>query len=396
MLKLSSKASIITVHTTVDSNRNGNTTTNKGSYASSSLLMKIGLSVSALVLLLPAVETAKLTSTADDGVVAITQKEDIIKSRSSCSTSSTNSEDDSSIGDQNHHQGARMCNNDAATTDDEQSEEEEMKKHRYKWNPQDEHPCTIERLTFNDIFMKFGIDGIPPLHEHPLVIINTAAAAAEEEEEDGRNELFRYKTHIDNIINEFPIGFNVTLTSSNSFSEHRRIITLEEYINEQITMKETLPSQLSNETWYLFGETFTKPWKKLLSSYELPPCIACQRNDDLIALSFGIGNIGSGVQWHVHGPGFSESIHGRKHWILQKERPVNYHPDQTSRNYMEYEYTSIVEQHGKGSSSPLPFYECTLNPGDIIYFPNMWWHATINLDVYTAFVSTFTQEHLFV
>jgi hypothetical protein len=25
----------------------------------------------------------------------------------------------------------------------------------------------------------------------------------------------------------------------------------------------------------------------------------------------------------------------------------------------------------------------------------MWWHATLNLDDYTAFVSTFTQEHLF-
>jgi len=27
--------------------------------------------------------------------------------------------------------------------------------------------------------------------------------------------------------------------------------------------------------------------------------------------------------------------------------------------------------------------------------PDMWWHATINIDDYTAFVSTFTQEHVF-
>jgi ribosomal protein L16 Arg81 hydroxylase len=40
--------------------------------------------------------------------------------------------------------------------------------------------------------------------------------------------------------------------------------------------------------------------------------------------------------------------------------------------------------------------ECTLSSGDILYFPNMWWHATVNVDDYTAFVSTFTQEHLFV
>ena len=54
---------------------------------------------------------------------------------------------------------------------------------------------------------------------------------------------------------------------------------------------------------------------------------------------------------------------------------------------MEYNYLSM-------DPTERPF-ECTLNPGDIIYFPNMWWHATLNLDEYTAFVSTFTQEHLF-
>ena len=26
----------------------------------------------------------------------------------------------------------------------------------------------------------------------------------------------------------------------------------------------------------------------------------------------------------------------------------------------------------------------------------MWWHATINIDDYTAFVSTFVQDHLYV
>jgi ribosomal protein L16 Arg81 hydroxylase len=34
-----------------------------------------------------------------------------------------------------------------------------------------------------------------------------------------------------------------------------------------------------------------------------------------------------------------------------------------------------------------------VDPGDLIYFPDMFWHATINLDPYTVFVSTFTTEH---
>jgi hypothetical protein len=34
-----------------------------------------------------------------------------------------------------------------------------------------------------------------------------------------------------------------------------------------------------------------------------------------------------------------------------------------------------------------------VDPGDAIYFPDRFWHATINLDPFTAFVSTFTTEH---
>ena len=35
--------------------------------------------------------------------------------------------------------------------------------------------------------------------------------------------------------------------------------------------------------------------------------------------------------------------------------------------------------------------ECTIVPGDILYFPSGWYHATLNLNSCTAFVSTFTQ-----
>jgi len=39
------------------------------------------------------------------------------------------------------------------------------------------------------------------------------------------------------------------------------------------------------------------------------------------------------------------------------------------------------------------FFLRTVDPGDLVYFPDKWYHATINLDPYTAFVSTFTTEH---
>lgn len=159
-------------------------------------------------------------------------------------------------------------------------------------------------------------------------------------------------------------------------------------------------------TRYLFGETYSEEWKtSLLNYYTLPPCRTCDRS--LSALSFGIGNKGSGVQWHIHGPGFSESLHGRKHWLLYPpSQPPSFDANFTSRHWMEHMYTSLVDKRDNGrvnekggkeknhqeNEHELPW-ECTLYPGEMIYFPDMWYHATLNLDTYTAFVSTFTTEH---
>jgi len=39
-------------------------------------------------------------------------------------------------------------------------------------------------------------------------------------------------------------------------------------------------------------------------------------------------------------------------------------------------------------------YECTLTPGDILYFPAMWMHATLNVDAYNVFMSVFIDPQL--
>jgi hypothetical protein len=83
-----------------------------------------------------------------------------------------------------------------------------------------------------------------------------------------------------------------------------------------------------------------------------------------VALSFGIGNIGSGVQWHVHGPGYSESLHGRKYWILHPPSVVpppymNPH-EQSSRQWMEQYYYPVVHDHNNNHPTENEsWYECT-------------------------------------
>lgn len=285
-------------------------------------------------------------------------------SQSSCRSSSNDNQNESSSTESSHH--ASSCT-------------------AWKWDLDSEHRCNVKRISLTDLHAQFK-SGLPPLFEEPLLIFNNNNDYTVPSPFSGCvHSVFEDKSSLKNIIRSLPENFNVTLSSSNSFSTHRRTISLTQYLNETL-LAETFPHQLSNETWYLFGETYSDDWQHMMADFCLPPCQTCTK--ELSALAFGIGGKGSGVQWHTHGPGFSQSIHGRKHWVLYPpHHKPTYDPDYTSRYWMEETYTSL-----KNKMRP---YECTLFPGEMIYFPDKWHHATINLDSYTAFLSTFTTEHGF-
>ncbi|KAM6165268.1 jmjC domain-containing protein 8 isoform 2-T2 [Erethizon dorsatum] len=95
-----------------------------------------------------------------------------------------------------------------------------------------------------------------------------------------------------------------------------------------------------------------------------------------------LGNgAGSGVPFHWHGPGFSEVIYGRKHWFLYPpEKTPEFHPNKTTLTWLRDIYPALAP-----SEKPL---ECTIQAGEVLYFPDRWWHATLNLDT-SVFISTF-------
>lgn len=298
---------------------------------------------------------------------------------------------------------------------------------RWRWDPTStSHPCNIRRLSRTELRRLYGAGGVPNLYPLPLVIYPDV----NDKDENDKRRVFVNLTARDRLASNFFPDFPVTLTGSDSLSSHRRTIPLTRHLREVWEAGETLPNQLGNETWYLFGETFSEEWSAFLRHYDpLPPCVSCtprHREQNLIALSFGVGNTGSGVQWHLHGPGFSETVHGRKHWVLYPpgERP-EYNLDYASRHWMEETYLNLedwtdddmrVERSwheeylqrrdkrngpGRGAKgSPLVErpsrrkpWECTIREGEMVYFPDQWHHATINLDRYTVFVSSFTTEH---
>ena len=99
-------------------------------------------------------------------------------------------------------------------------------------------------------------------------------------------------------------------------------------------------------------------------------------------LSFGIGGRGSGVPFHIHGPGFNEVVHGGKRWFLYAPgaKPA-WNPDDSQAMWVERVLPTLDED-----AAPL---ECSLEEGEVIYFPSNWLHATLNTHPYTVFVATF-------
>lgn len=147
----------------------------------------------------------------------------------------------------------------------------------WNWDIDAKHRCNIEKISFKDLYKRYK-SGLPPLHYEPVILYNENPHKKDIANNCISSE-FTYMMSKENITAKtFSEEFEVTLSSSNSFSAHRRKITLGQYMNETMN-SEIFPDQLSNLTWYLFGETYSKEWKDVLRYYCLPPCQTC--TDDL-------------------------------------------------------------------------------------------------------------------
>jgi hypothetical protein len=61
-----------------------------------------------------------------------------------------------------------------------------------------------------------------------------------------------------------------------------------------------------------------------MSTYVQPPFIPATA---AVALSFGLAGPGSGVPFHIHGAGYSETIVGRKRWCGCKRTAAQVHAE---------------------------------------------------------------------
>ena len=172
-------------------------------------------------------------------------------------------------------------------------------------------------------------------------------------------------------------NIKVILSASNSYTKAKKTVTVEQYINTIMATPQTLKS-LGNESWYLFGDNYGDEWNPLLDRLQISKFAGNENT-----LSFGVGGQGSGVPFHFHGGGFSEVFFGRKRWFLTKHQHApTFNPDESMLQWVHSKYGQIKDY--------TKIYECTIKPGEMLYFPSQWHHGVLNLDSWTAFVSTFT------
>ena len=78
----------------------------------------------------------------------------------------------------------------------------------------------------------------------------------------------------------------------------------------------------------IFSENNLTEWKDLIDLYEKPKYSLPNHRS---AYSFGVAAALTGVPFHFHGPGFAETVVGRKRWFLYEPSfKPDFDPDQST------------------------------------------------------------------
>ena len=136
------------------------------------------------------------------------------------------------------------------------------------------------------------------------------------QEDIANNKLFTEKCQLDAILNDYGDKY-VTVSTANTYSYKKFSMKLSDYMDKHVLPYQTSNDKIvpkmkyGNETWYFFGEN-NHEWKSLLDLYDRPKYNLPKHEH---AYSFGIAAGLTGVPFHIHGPGFAETILGRSFLI---------------------------------------------------------------------------------
>ena len=118
---------------------------------------------------------------------------------------------------------------------------------------------------------------------------------------------------------------------------------------------------------------------ELRSMLKAPPSLQLQPVGSDAAVIFAIGKTGSGIGLHAHQDAWNQVLFGAKRWTLYPGSPggvpaeADFNPTEPHLQWLHDVYPNVKDQ---SAFKPM---ECVQRPGDIIYVPEGWYHATVNL-----------------
>jgi tetratricopeptide (TPR) repeat protein len=144
------------------------------------------------------------------------------------------------------------------------------------------------------------------------------------------------------------------------------------------------PPAVAGDPLYLFDrDDFLRRAPELLAGLLALPAalggtVLTTAAGDGMAFYLAMGGALSGTQFHRHEEGWYAQLFGRKKWLLYPPStppPIHYPASQLSvADWLRTLYPALVG----GGRGRLPV-ECTLEGGDLLYVPESWYHATLNL-----------------
>lgn len=127
---------------------------------------------------------------------------------------------------------------------------------------------------------------------------------------------------------------------------------------------------------FLRGTGLDKGWLMApcfsqLGTYYDPSIVPIQTKG---ALTFALGGDGQGIPFHFHADAYNLLLHGRKRWAIygpHQMTPTGYSSTESFANWLE------TRQGGEGFVPPT--WECVQEPGELLYIPEGFFHATVCL-----------------
>jgi len=88
-----------------------------------------------------------------------------------------------------------------------------------------------------------------------------------------------------------------------------------------------------------------------------------------------MGPSGEGLPLHAHLRTWQAQVAGKKLWLLSEPGSL---PPGWSLTHPQQLVQEVIPSI-RGDSEAAKLWRCILGPGDVIYFPDYWWHGTLNI-----------------